>query len=101
MDAVLGADPSPMTSSLAIASVVLLVLALVFLVLWLLAVRGRRRESEMRADAERAELRLDLLLAEQTARLRMVRELNEVAVNSLSGIARQADGARYAGGNDP
>lgn len=101
MDALLGEGASSMSVTLAVASAVLLLVAIVLLVLWLLASRGRRREATVRADAERARLDLDLLLAEQTARLRMVRELNEVAVNSVSAIARQADGARYAGENDP
>jgi signal transduction histidine kinase len=101
MDALLGEGASPMTFTLAIAAAALLVVSLVILVLWMLAMRARRRESAVRADAERSYLDLDLLLAEQTARLRMVRELNEVAVSSVSAIVRQADGARYAGENDP
>ena len=101
MDAVLGDDASPMATAFAVSSAVLLLLALVLLALLLFASRGRRREAGVRADAERALLDLDLLFAEQTARLRMVRELNEVAVNSVSAIVRQADGARYAGENDP
>ncbi|MEX1080300.1 MAG: ATP-binding protein [Homoserinimonas sp.] len=101
MDALLGEDPSPTTVSLAIGAAALLLLALLFLVLWLVAARGRRRQAAVRADAERVQLDLDLLLAEQNARLRMVRELNEVAVSSVSAIARQADGARYAGESDP
>jgi signal transduction histidine kinase len=101
MDALLGEDVSPMTVALAASSAVLLLVSIVLLVLWLLTLRGRSREAAVRGDAERAYLDLDLLFAEQTARLRMVRELNEVAVNSVSAIARQADGARYAGENDP
>jgi signal transduction histidine kinase len=101
MDALLGEDASPMTVALAALSAVLLLVSIVLLVLWLLTLRARRREAAVRADAERAHLDLDLLFAEQTARLRMVRELNEVAVNSVSAIVRQADGARYAGENDP
>lgn len=101
MDALLGEVASPMAMTFAVTSAALLIVSLVLLVLWLLALRGRRREAAVRADAERAQLDLDLLFAEQTARLRMVRELNEVAVNSISAIVRQADGARYAGENDP
>lgn len=101
MDALLGENASPMTVTFAASSAVLLLVSVILLVLWLLTLRGRRREATVRADAERAHLHLDLLFAEQTARLRMVRELNEVAVNSVSAIVRQADGARYAGENDP
>lgn len=101
MDALFGEDPSPTAILFAVVAGALLVLALLFLVLWVLALRGRRRETAIRAEAERAQLDLDLLLAEQTARLRMVGELGEVAVSSVSAIARQADGARYAGESDP
>jgi signal transduction histidine kinase len=101
MDALLGDSPAPVTIALAITSAVLGVFVLVFLVLWLVEARRRRRESAVRTEAERAQLDLDLLLAEQTARLRMVRELNEVAAGSVAAIARQADGARYAGEGDP
>jgi signal transduction histidine kinase len=90
-----------MSVTLAVASAVLLLVAITLLVLWLLASRGRRREATVRADAERARLDLDSLLAEQTARLRMVGELGEVAVSSISAIVRQADGARYAAESDP
>lgn len=101
MDALLAGDESSATLAFAVASAALLLLSLVLVVLWLVTLRARRREASVRADSERTLVDLELLLGEQTARLRMVRELNEVAVNSVSAIARQADGARYAGENDP
>lgn len=101
MDALLGEDASQTTVILAIVAAALLVVALILMLLWLLASRGRRRESVVRAECERALLDLDSLLAEQTARLRMVGELGEVAVSSISAIVRQADGARYAAESDP
>ncbi|HEU4808427.1 MAG TPA: ATP-binding protein [Homoserinimonas sp.] len=101
MDELLGEDASATTTILAVAAVALVVLAVLFLLLWVRTARGRRRESGIRAESERSQLSLELLLAEQTARLRMVRELNELASNSVSAIARQADGARYAGESDP
>jgi signal transduction histidine kinase len=101
MDALLGEDASQTTLIVAVAAAALLVVALVLMLLWLLASRGRRRESAVRAESERALLDLDSLLAEQTARLRMVGELGEVAVSSISAIVRQADGARYAAESDP
>ena len=101
MDALLGEDASQTTVILAVAAAALLVLALLFLLLWVRSARGRRRESAVRADSERSRLDLESLLAEQSARLRMVGELGEVAVSSISAIARQADGARYAGESDP
>ncbi|MHA6694546.1 sensor histidine kinase [Homoserinimonas sp. A520] len=101
MDALLGEDASQTTVILAVASAALLLLALVFLLLWVRASRRRRRESAVRAESERSLLDLDSLLAEQTARLRMVGELGGVAVSSITAIVRQADGARYAAESDP
>lgn len=101
MNALLGEDASQTTVMLAVASAVLLAVALVFLTFWLVTARARRRLLSGRAEREQSRLRLESLLAEQTARLRMVRELNELAVSGVSGIMRQADGARYAGEGDP
>ena len=85
---------------LAIGSV-LLVLVLVLLVAWLRARSRARRSSFDRAAAERQRIELELSLAEQTGRLRIVRELHEVSVHALSVIISQADGARYAATVDP
>jgi signal transduction histidine kinase len=101
MDAFLGENASSATVVIAAGGGALLVLALAFLALWLRSARGHRRERAARAEGERARLDLESLLAEQTARLRMVGELNEVAISSVSGIAQQAEGARYAGVSDP
>ncbi len=99
MVAWLQGDLPPMALVWVIAA--LLVVAVVLLVLWLMALRARRREAAKRSECERALLDLDSLFAEQTVRLRMVRELHEVAVSSVVAIAKQADGARYAGEGDP
>src|SRR5690554_4901529 len=101
MDALLGEDASQTTVILALAGAVLVVIGVVLLILWILAVRARRRESSVRAEVERSRLDLESLLAEQSARLRMVGELGGVAVSSVSAIVRQADGARYAAESDP
>lgn len=82
-------------------SAALVVLGLVLLVAWL---RARRRVSGAaldRAAAERARLEAEVALAEQTNRLRIIRELHEVAAHSLSVVISQADGARYAAQRDP
>jgi len=81
--------------------VALLVLAVVLLVAWL---RARRRVAGLGADragADRARLDAEMALAEQTNRLRIIRELHEVAAHSLSVVISQADGARYAAQRDP
>jgi len=87
--------------ALAAASGALLVVALVLLVLWGLARRGRLREASRRIRLERERLDLDVSLAEQTARMRIIRELHEFAVHDMTAIISQADGAGFAGDADP
>nr|WP_194241437.1 ATP-binding protein [Galbitalea soli] len=90
----------PPAAALGIAAV-LVILALLFAGLWL---RGRLRLRSERRDriaAQREMLELRLALDEQTARLRIIRELHEVAVHHVSVIVSQADGARFAGERDP
>ena len=79
----------------------LVVVALVLLVLWRRARRAARRNEFDRTAADRERLDLELALAEQTTRLRVVRELHELAVHSVSVIISNADGARYAASTDP
>jgi signal transduction histidine kinase len=88
-------------ASLAAAAAVALLVAIAFGVSWFVARRGRARETGMRARSDRNRLALELALAEQTARLRIIRELHEVAVHGLSVMIGQADGARYAAETDP
>jgi len=75
--------------------------SIAFLALWLQARRGRKNQRLDRVDAELDVIDLELSLAEQTNRLRIIRELHEVAVTDVSAIISQAEGARYAGGQDP
>lgn len=79
----------------------LVVIVLILLVAWLRARSRARRSSFDRAAAERQRIDLELSLAEQTGRLRIIRELHEVSVHALSVIISQADGARYAATLDP
>ncbi|MCU1542518.1 MAG: ATP-binding protein [Microbacteriaceae bacterium] len=87
--------------ALAASTAVLLLLVIVLLVSWVHARRGRAREAARRVQLDRARLDLELSLAEQTARLRIIRELHEVAVHDMTTIIGQADGAGYAGESDP
>jgi signal transduction histidine kinase len=75
---------------LAAASAVFLVLSVVFLALWIRAARERRRQYFARVDAERDNLDLEASLQEQLGKLRIVRELHEVAIHSVSGAAVRA-----------
>lgn len=74
---------------------------IVLLIAWLRARRGRVTQQTNRVGAELDAIDLELSLAEQTGRLRIIRELHEVAVHDVSIIISQADGARYAGAADP
>jgi signal transduction histidine kinase len=87
--------------ALGIVAVLLLVIGVVLLVLWRRARRAERAASAERVELERDRIDLELSLAEQTGRLRIIRELHELAVHSVSVIISQADGARYAATTDP
>ena len=89
------------TVVLAAVAGALVVVALVLLVLWRRARRAATRNEFDRVSAERERIDLELSLAEQTSRLRIVRELHELAVHSVSVIISNADGARYAASTDP
>ena len=79
----------------------LVVVGIVLLVLWRRALRAAARNEFDRTAAERERIDLELTLAEQTSRLRIVRELHELVVHSVSVIISNADGARYAAATDP
>jgi signal transduction histidine kinase len=85
----------------AIVSAVLLVLVMVLLVLWLLAARRVRRTLFDRTTADRTRIDLELSLAEQQGRLGIIRELQDVAVLSVSRLITRAEGARYTAESDP
>jgi signal transduction histidine kinase len=87
--------------ALAVSSAVLLALTVLFLVLWLLARRRRRAQFFDRVEADDARIDLEISLQEQLSRLRIIRELHELAIHSVSVIINQADGARYAAATDP
>jgi len=79
----------------------LVVLCLVLFLLWRRARRAAARHETNRSSSDRERLELELSLAEQTSRLRMVRELHELVVHSVSVLISHADGARYAAAEDP
>ncbi len=86
---------------LGIAVTALGLITLLLMMLWLVALRGRRSEAAKRVQFERERIELSLSLAEQTGRLRIIRELHEVALHSMSVIIGQADGIRFAAQSDP
>ena len=89
------------TSALMVASAVLAVLAVVLLVLWLSARARLRRIDRDWTSAERTRIDLELSLAEQTGRLGIVRDLQDVAVHAVGRLVSQAEGARYTAESDP
>ncbi len=101
MDDWLAQNAGTLVLPLAVAGAVLLLLALLFLVFWLVTARDRGRQRRARIEAEAERLELSLALQEELARLRIVRELHELAVHSVSTIISQADGARFSGRTDP
>lgn len=101
MDAWFEANAYVIALALASAAVLFLVLFLVFAIRGRIARRRLRREHELYIRSEEERLELQFSLQEQLGRLRIVRELHEVAVHSVSVIISQADGARYAGESDP
>jgi signal transduction histidine kinase len=80
---------------------VLAVLVVVFLLLWLRSSAKLRRTRRELADDDSAFARLELSVADQSGRLRIIRELHDLAVHRVSAMIAQADGARYAGAADP
>lgn len=97
----LDGDVGVLFVALAASVALLLVLVIVLLVAWLRARSRARRTAFDRAAAERQRIDLELGLAEQTGRLRIIRELHEVSVPALTSIINDADGARYAATADP
>src|SRR3954453_14611399 len=76
-------------------------LAVVFLVLWIRADRRARRLAADQSAYARARVDLELSVAEQGGRLRIIRELHELALQRVQSIIADAEGARYAAIGDP
>lgn len=86
---------------LASAVAVLLLLTVVTFIAYRRERWRRGREAANLVELERTRLDLEVSLAEQTGRLRIIRELHEVTAHEMSVLISQSDGARYAGSTDP
>ncbi|KQP01173.1 sensor histidine kinase [Leifsonia sp. Leaf264] len=93
-------SPAGASASL-IASVVLAVVSVVLLVLLLRSRARLRRTDRDWTTAERTRIGLELSLAEQTGRLGIVRDLQDVAVHAVGRLVSQAEGAKYTAESDP
>jgi hypothetical protein len=84
---------------------VVLVLALIALVavvvLWRRAVGAERRAAESRAEEAARVVRLELAVGEQEARLRIVGELEQIAVRSAAHVVEEAESVRLTIDRDP
>lgn len=86
---------------LASVAVLMVLLALVSFIAFRIMRRRFHREAADRVLLERDRIDLELSFLEQTGRLRIIRELHELAVHDLSVLISQADGAVYAGTKTP
>ena len=101
MEAWVSANAGSLVTVLAVSAGAMLLISFAVLVLALRARRQARRVDLDSVAAERRRIELELDLAEQTGRLRIIRELQEVSVQQLSAIISQAEGAGFAATADP
>ena len=96
-------EANPLLASMiaAGAAAVAIVAFLVTFIAFRVVRRRRLKEHADHVAVERNRLDLEVSLAEQSGRLRIIRELHEVSVHEMSVLISQADGARYAGTQDP
>ncbi|MFO7689845.1 MAG: ATP-binding protein, partial [Cryobacterium sp.] len=75
--------------------------AAVLLAAWLLTLRRFRRFQARSNTLERRRVALELTVAENSGRLSIIRELQDVAVLSVSRLISRAEGVRYLAEADP
>ncbi|MFF1574544.1 sensor histidine kinase [Leifsonia sp. NPDC058292] len=95
------ADARALVLQLTVAGGVLLVVVVVLLVLWLRARAGFRRLKHTREESEWTRIDRELELAEHAGRFRIIRELQDVAVQAVTRLVSEAQGIRYAAASDP
>ncbi|WP_285116807.1 ATP-binding protein [Leifsonia sp. fls2-241-R2A-40a] len=86
---------------IALVAVVLGAATLAFLALWLWERSRRVRLRDTRQESEWDRIDRELDLAEQAGRFRIVGDLGDVAIQSVSRLVTQAEGVRYAADADP
>ena len=83
-----------------ILSVVFAAVAALLLAAWVITVLRGRRARARTSSMERRSVALQLTVAEHAGRLAMIRELQDVAVLSVSRLVARADGVRYLAESD-
>ncbi|GAA1444081.1 sensor histidine kinase [Leifsonia poae] len=101
MDALSSPDARGLVIAAGIVGGVLLLAVIVLLILWLRAARLLRRQRDDRSESEWDRIDRELELAEHAGRFRIIRELQDVAVQAVSRLVAQAEGIRYAAASDP
>lgn len=101
MNAWIDENPQSVMFALSVLAAVLIVLAIVFLTLWLTARNSRRRRVRERNEAVAEVVDLELALGEQRARVGIARELLDLGIRSMGALIRQAEGAGYTAESDP
>ncbi|RDV44813.1 ATP-binding protein [Leifsonia sp. ku-ls] len=84
-----------------VAAIAAAAIALVLLVLWLWERTRRVRLRDARQESEWDRIDRELDLAEQAGRFRIIGDLGDVAIQSVSRLVSQAEGVRYAAEGDP
>ncbi|MET0590063.1 MAG: ATP-binding protein [Naasia sp.] len=80
---------------------VLAILVVVFAGLWLAERRRGRARSQQTSAEARDRIDLELSVADQGGRLRIIRELHDLNIARVSALVRTAEGARYSGERNP
>jgi signal transduction histidine kinase len=101
MNALSTAEARSLVLWLVIAGGVLLVAVVLLLVLWLRASSALRRLRHTREESEWTRIDRELELAEHAGRFRIIRELQDVAVQAVARIVSEAQGVRYSAAKDP
>ncbi|MEV8215465.1 ATP-binding protein [Leifsonia sp. NPDC077715] len=85
----------------AVIAAIAVVAAAILLVLWLRERSLHRRLRDSRQESEWDRIDRELDLAEQAGRFRIIGDLGDVAIQSVSRLVSQAEGVRYAADADP
>ncbi|WP_431277174.1 sensor histidine kinase [Leifsonia poae] len=101
MNGLSAADARTMALLFAVLGGVLVLAVVLLLVLWLRSRSALRRLQNSREESEWDRIDRELELAEHAGRFRIIRELQDVAVQAVSKLVSISEGIRYAATTDP